>query len=71
MATSNGARGGSSVLDIATKRMPFNGGNVIDTFSLPSFGDNFDPENGIINENFKTELEEKINRIKSTLVATV
>lgn len=71
MATSTGARGGSSVLDIASKRIPFNGGKVIDTFSLPSFGENFDPENGITNENLKTELEEKINRLKSTLVFTV
>ena len=71
MATSTGARGGSSVLEMAAKRIPFNGGRVVDTFSLPTFGENFDPEKGIINDNFRNELEEKINRLKSTLVFTV
>lgn len=71
MATSTGARGGSSVLEMAAKRIPFNGGRVVDTFSLPAFGENFDPEKGIINDNFRNELEEKINRLKSTLVSTV
>ncbi|MBL0083310.1 MAG: NAD(P)H-dependent oxidoreductase [Saprospiraceae bacterium] len=71
MATSTGARGGSSVLEMAAKRIPFNGGRVVDTFSLPTFGENFDPEKGIIYDNFRNELEEKINRLKSTLVFTV
>lgn len=71
MATSTGARGGSSVLEIASKRIPFNGGRVVDTFSLPTFGENFDLEKGIINDNFRNELEEKINRLKSTFCPRV
>ena len=47
LATSPGARGGSSVLDIATKRFPFQGGIVKGSFSLPSINDNFDTEKGI------------------------
>ena len=43
MATSTGARGGSSVLEIATTRMPFNGGKVLEKFS-PSFNNNFSIE---------------------------
>src|ERR1700741_1008856 len=67
MATSNGGRGGSSVLDIAKKRMPFSGGNVLETFSLPSFGKNFNILLGITNEELKKELETKIQSIKNNL----
>ena len=56
LATSPGARGGSSVLDIATKRFPFQGGIVKGSFSLPSFNDNFDTEKGITNEELKKQL---------------
>lgn len=64
MATSPGARGGSSVLDIATKRFPFQGGIVKGTFSLPTFYENFDAVHGIINPEFKNQLEEIINSIE-------
>ena len=57
LATSPGARGGSSVLDIATKRMPFQGGIVKGSFSLPSFFENFDVEKGkISNEELNSQL---------------
>ena len=56
LATSPGARGGSSVLDIATKRFPFQGGIVKGSFSLPSFYENFDVVNGIINPEYKNQL---------------
>ncbi|MES2864946.1 MAG: NAD(P)H-dependent oxidoreductase [Bacteroidota bacterium] len=63
LATSPGARGGSSVLDIATKRFPFQGGIVKGSFSLPSFNDNFDAEKGITNEDLKKQLLEIIKSI--------
>lgn len=37
LATSPGARGGASVLDIATKRFPFQGADLKGSFSLPTF----------------------------------
>ena len=61
LATSPGARGGSSVLDIASKRFPFQGGIVKGSFSLPSFNDNFDVEKGITNEDLKNQLLEIVN----------
>ena len=64
LATSPGARGGSSVLDIATKRFPFQGGIVKVSFSLPSFNDNFDAEKGIKNEDFKNQLLKIVNSIE-------
>ncbi|HBD26683.1 NADPH-dependent FMN reductase [Flavobacterium sp.] len=64
LATSPGARGGSSVLEIATKRFPFQGGIVKGSFSLPSFNDNFDVEKGITNEELKNQLLEIVNSIE-------
>ena len=48
LATSPGARGGASVLEMAAARFPFNGGVVKATFSLPGFHENFSPEGGIL-----------------------
>ena len=64
LATSPGARGGRSVLDIATKRFPFQGGNVKGSFSLPSFYENFDVVNGIIHPEYKNQLLEIVNSIE-------
>lgn len=64
MATSPGPRGGASVLELAKNRFPFNGGQVIDTFSLPSFGETFQEGKGIINSTFLQELENKITQIQ-------
>lgn len=61
LATSPGARGGSSVLEIATKRFPFQGGIVKGSFSLPSFYENFDVVNGIIHPEYKKQLLEIVN----------
>ena len=56
LATSPGPRGGSSVLEIAKNRFPFQGAVVKGNFSLPNFNDNFDAEKGITNEDLKNQL---------------
>ncbi|WP_223033495.1 NADPH-dependent FMN reductase [Hanstruepera marina] len=58
MATSPGGRGGSTVLQAAANYFPFMGANITDTFSLPSFYDNFS-EDGITNESLNQELNQK------------
>lgn len=63
LATSPGARGGSSVLEIANKRFPFQGGVVKGSFSLPNFNDNFDAEKGITNPELKKQLLDIIKSI--------
>jgi hypothetical protein len=63
LATSPGARGGSTVLDIATKRFPFQGADLKASFSLPNFNENFDLENGITNPELKSELMKIVNSI--------
>ena len=64
IATSPGARGGSSVLEIANKRFPFQGGIVKGSFSLPNFNDNFDAEKGITNSDLKKQLVEIVDSIE-------
>jgi chromate reductase len=59
MATSPGARGGTSVLEIAKNAFPRYGAIIKATFSLPSFNDNFDVEKGSIsNEELDNQLKE-------------
>lgn len=64
LATSPGPRGGSTVLEIAKNRFPFQGGIVKGSFSLPSFYENFDAEKGITNEELKNQLLEIVNSIE-------
>lgn len=64
MSTSPGGRGGAGVLEAASKRFPFHGGNIVETFSLPFFNDKFDKaEQKISNGEKDSELKEKIKKI--------
>src|SRR6187431_339170 len=60
MATSPGARGGASVLDIAKNNFPRFTADIQAIFSLPSFNDNFDVENGKISNG---ELDNQLKEI--------
>lgn len=62
LATSPGARGGASVLEIAKNAFPRYGGVIKATFSLPSFQANFDLEKGQISN---TELDNNLKGIVS------
>ena len=65
MATSPGARGGATVLEIAKNAFPRYGANIKATFSLPSFNDNFDIEKGTIsNAELDSQLREIVNNFK-------
>ena len=60
MATSPGGRGGATVLEIAATAFPRFGAIVKNTFSLPSFNDNFDIQNNRISN---SELDLQIREI--------
>lgn len=65
MATSPGARGGASVLEIAKNNFPRFNADIKAIFSLPSFNENFDVENGkISNPEFDNQLKEIIRNFK-------
>lgn len=68
MATSPGPRGGASVLNLGKTTLPYYGAKVIETFSLPSFYANFNEDGGIVNAELATELETKIEKIKTDLL---
>lgn len=60
LATSTGAKGGASVLEIAKISFPQHGAVVKATFSLPSFNENFDTKKGKISN---TELDNALRGI--------
>lgn len=64
LSTSPGARGGKSVLEIAKERFPRHDADIITTFSLPSFNENFDQISGIINLDLKNELLKIVKSIE-------
>ncbi|MFI1771352.1 NADPH-dependent FMN reductase [Thalassobellus citreus] len=66
MATSPGARGGATVLEIAKGRFPYMGGNIVSDFSFPSFGDNFS-DGKIINEELNSALKSQVELLQKAL----
>lgn len=66
MATSPGGRGGQNALRVTNDLLPHFGGNVIATFSLPGFFQNF-TEEGVQDDVLKTELNEKIQLFQEAL----
>ena len=64
LSTSPGARGGGSVLAAAISSMPFFGGDVKASLSIPSFHENFDIERGILrNAELNAKLIEAVNQL--------
>ena len=66
MATSPGARGGQSVLEIAKSRFPRHDANIVADFSLPLFKTNFS-DGKIVDSNLDKELKDKVKLFKSAL----
>lgn len=66
MATSPGSRGGQFVLEMAGSRMPILGAHIVDTFSLPTFYDNFS-KGQITNPELSNKLNDAIAKFKNVL----
>lgn len=66
MSTSPGGFGGGNVMNLAKAFFPKCGANIIETFSLPSFHQNF-PEADIVNEELKKEHQAKVAAFKAGL----
>ena len=67
MATSPGKRGGKSVLDSAVTRFGFMGAGEIHSFSLPSFGINFQDEKGIVDDALLNEFNNAISAFQGSI----
>jgi len=66
LATSLGGRGAQTVLDTAKNSFPHQGGQVIASFSLPSFYKNFNEGQGIIDDSLKKQFLLEITNFRST-----
>ena len=69
MSTSPGGYGGKNALDAAVKRFPKHDAEIIETFSLPSFNENFSRGQGILDEELKAAFLEKLAAVKEQLNA--
>lgn len=65
MATATGGGGGKNVVAAFEARAPFSGAEVLETFTLPKFKETFEEGKGIIDEEKKAELLQKIEKVKS------
>lgn len=70
MSASPGKRGGANVMKAASSFFPFIGADIIDTFSLPKFNENFDPEKGIMDEDLNKTFLDKLNAAKKSFEET-
>ena len=64
LATAPGPAGGRHVVGAFEARAPYSGAEIIQTFVLPKYGENFDEKQGITNAELKKEFEEKLEIIK-------
>lgn len=70
MATSPGARGGRTVLDIALNKFKFMNSNILLDFSLPFFGNNFNKEEGILDADLDREFRQQLSRFQAAIFQT-
>lgn len=69
LSTSPGGRGGKTVLDTAVKSYSFMNKNTITSFSLPSFKNNFDAENGIIDSELNIQFTHILKQFDDALTS--
>jgi len=68
LSTSNGARGGIGSLEVTKNMLPRFGAEIVDTYSFPSFKENFSvEETKITNEEIKNEILEKLHQFEIAL----
>jgi len=68
MSTSTGARGGASVMLAAQTRFPFHDSNIVASFSLPNFNENFGLDR-LTNDYLETELSEAVSKFEAAVNA--
>lgn len=67
LATSPGGRGAKTVLGLAETYFPYLGGQVVASFSLPSFTQNFSEEEGIMNKDLSTGFLKQLDLFAKTI----
>lgn len=69
VSTSEGSRGAQSIMDIALARMPKDGANILEHFSLPEFSKNFEESKGVSNPLLRSQLEAKVRKTKRMMAS--
>lgn len=67
LSTSPGGRGGATVLEAAEATFPHLGGEVVASFSLPSFQDNFSETDGVTDPGLKADLDKAVSAFAAAL----
>ena len=67
LSTSDGSRGGLSVLEIAHNRISRGNPNIIPRFSLPNFYENFNTKTGITDSSLKKEFDKSIKIFRKNI----
>ena len=67
LSTSDGSRGGLSVLEIAHNRISRGNPNIIPRFSLPNFYENFNTKTGITDSSLKKEFDKSIKIFRENI----
>lgn len=67
LATSPGGRGGQSALGAAKNHFPYMGAQVVATFSLPSFNQNFGEAEGVLDPELKKTFQEQLQLFEQAL----
>ncbi|MBD0402767.1 NADPH-dependent FMN reductase [Flammeovirga sp. EKP202] len=70
MSTSPGPGGAGSVINIAKGSLPYAGAEVKGSFSLPSFGQNFSAEEGIVEGELKAKFDAEFSNFKEAVYET-
>lgn len=68
LSTATGPGGGNNVMDAALKRFPKHGANIISSFVLPKFQENFRPDKGILNDDLDLEYQNALELIREKLL---
>jgi NAD(P)H-dependent FMN reductase len=68
LATATGAGGGRYVLENAVNRFPRHGAEILATFYLPFFYQNFDSQQGITHPEFREMFESALQEVKNKLL---
>jgi chromate reductase, NAD(P)H dehydrogenase (quinone) len=67
LSTSPGKGGARFSMEYAKMRFPKHGATILESFSLPLYNENFDPEKGVLDETLALELEEKIRSVREKM----
>jgi len=67
LATSPGARGGITGLEIAVERFAFMNAKVVGHLAMPSFFDNFEEGIGVTDEGYRKELSNRVKQLEDHL----